>query len=264
MKLDEIFDEIAQQMQSDFEKVRKATDHPGLKGNVVEESFRTFLRNYLPQSLDISTGILVDPEGRTSKQLDIIISDAAKTPIFYKSGDMRVIPIECTYSVIEVKTFLDVKELDRTFENMKSVRELKKKAYFAPSPFLPRYTYYGQQWEIWPVNYFIFAANSIELPRLADHIYERHQAEQLPEWSRIDTVCVLNKGVIANSVVNDGKVGSFNALPYPTSHMIACPTSRSLLLFYSLISHLLHQAKLPDFRITDYTNQLNYWPVTKT
>src|SRR5437763_936837 len=130
MKLDEIFDEIAQQMQSDFEKVRKAIDHPGLKGNVVEETFRTFLRNYLPQSLDVSTGILVDAEGRTSKQLDIIISDALKTPIFYKSGDMRVIPFECAYSVIEIKTFLDSKEVERAFENMKSVRALKKKAYF--------------------------------------------------------------------------------------------------------------------------------------
>src|SRR5215471_872008 len=91
MNLDEIFDEIAQQMQSDFEKDRKTTNHPGLKGNAVEESCRTFLRDYLPQFLNISTGILVDTEGETSKQLHVIISDAAKTPLFYKSGNMRVI-----------------------------------------------------------------------------------------------------------------------------------------------------------------------------
>lgn len=263
MKLDEIFDEIAQQMRSDFEKVRRATDHPGLRGNVVEESFRSFLRNYLPQSLDISTGILVDADGGVSKQLDIIISDAAKTPIFYKSGEMRVIPVECAYSVIEVKTFLDQRELDRTFENMKSVRSLKKKAYFKPETYSPFFTFYGQKWEIWPINYFVFAANSVGLENLADLIYEKHQSAQLPEWSRIDTVCVLNKGVIANAEVKERVAGPLNALPYSTSHLVAFPTSRALLLFYTLISHILHQARLPVFRITDYTNQLSYWPENK-
>jgi len=262
VKLDEIFDEIAHQMRSDFEKVRKATDHPGLKGNVVEESFRSFLRNYLPQSLDISTGILVDADGRVSKQLDIIISDAAKTPIFYKSGEMRVIPVECAYSVIEVKTFLDQKELDRIFNNMKSVRSLKKKAYFTPQPFTPLFTFYGQSWEIWPINYFVFAADSIGLVSLVDLIYDRHQSEQLPEWSRIDTVCVLNKGVIANAEVKE-EVGPLKALSYPTSQLVALSTSRALLLFYTLISQILHQARLPVFRITDYTNQLSIWPENK-
>src|SRR2546425_386352 len=107
MNLHEIFDNVARRMRADFEEAHVAMNHPGLKGNAVEESFRQFLRDYLPKALDISTGILVDSEGNQSRQLDVIISDAAKTPIFYRSGETRIIPIECAYSVIEVKSFLD-------------------------------------------------------------------------------------------------------------------------------------------------------------
>jgi hypothetical protein len=189
-KLDEIFDEIARQMQSDFQKASKATKHPGLRGNAVEIAFRKFLCEYLPASLDISTGIIVDSEGNSSQQLDVIISDAAKTPTFYKDENTRVIPIECAYTVIEVKKYLNSNELDDSLQKMKSVRSLKKRAYFHPmSMSMPSVNLYGQEWEIWPVNYFIFAANSILLENLTDILHEKHQAEQLPVWSRIDTVC---------------------------------------------------------------------------
>lgn len=132
MKIAEIFDEVAQQMRSDLKKARSAVQHPGLKGALFEETFRTFLRHYLPKSLDISSGVLVDANGNDSRQIDVIISDAAKTPIFYKSGEVRVIPIECAYAAIEVKAYLDSTELGRVFENMKSVRHLEKKAYYKP------------------------------------------------------------------------------------------------------------------------------------
>jgi len=127
-----IFDQVAQKMRADFEEAREALKHPGLKGTAFEETFRSFLRDYLPQSLDISTGTLVDAHGGVSRQLDVIISDSAKTPIFYRSGDIRVIPVECAYAVIEVKAYLDANELNRkggVFQNMESVRNLKKTAY---------------------------------------------------------------------------------------------------------------------------------------
>lgn len=91
-----IFDEVAEQMRSDLRIARVALQHPGLKGASFETTFRRFLRQYLPKNLDVSTGVLVDARGNpASRQMDVIISDAAKTPIFYLSGDIRVVPIEC-------------------------------------------------------------------------------------------------------------------------------------------------------------------------
>lgn len=255
MKIAEIFDEVAQQMWSDFNRARSAVQHPGLKGASFEEVFRTFLRQYLPKSLDISFGVLVDANGNDSRQIDVIISDAAKTPIFYKSGDVRVIPVECAYTAIEVKACLNSSELDSVFENMRSVRRLEKKAYFKSTGVIKyRDKLYGKEWEIWPVNYFVFVFDSVGLESLASYIDQTHKAEHLPEWSRIDMVCVLDKGVILNRLSN----GQFSALPEPGSELHSQNTSRALLLFYTLISVYLNQARLPNFRFTDYLGQLSF------
>lgn len=255
MNIAEIFDEVAKQMRSDFEKARKAVRHPGLKGASFEETLRTFLRDYLPRSLDISTGELVDAHGNVSRQLDIIISDSAKTPIFYRSGDIRVIPVECAYAVIEVKAYLDANELDRIFQNMESVRSLRKTAYFKPTgDVIYSDNLYGMEWEIWPINYYVFAYDSIDLMTLAEHIHERHQTKKLPEHSRIDTVCVLDKGVICNQHAD----GKFDALPEPGSKLNVCKTAHSLLLFYALTSRYFNQARLPNFRFTNYLGRMRF------
>lgn len=94
----DIFDQVAEKMRSDLAQSRSALQHPSLKGSSFEEVFRAFLREYLPKTLDVSSGVAVDSEGRSTRQLDMIVSDAAKTPIFYRSADTRVVPIEGVYS----------------------------------------------------------------------------------------------------------------------------------------------------------------------
>jgi len=143
----DIFDQVAEKMRSDLAQSRSALQHPSLKGSSFEEVFRAFLREYLPKTLDVSSGVAVDSEGRSTRQLDMIVSDTAKTPIFYRSADTRVVPIEGVYSVIEVKANLNRQELERTFENMKSVRALRNTAYVPQTgAVIYTRTMYGQEW----------------------------------------------------------------------------------------------------------------------
>jgi hypothetical protein len=65
-------------------------EHPGEKGSFFEEIVREFLKMYSPKSLDISTGFIIDSNDNESKQMDIIISDATKTPIFFQNTSVRV------------------------------------------------------------------------------------------------------------------------------------------------------------------------------
>lgn len=255
MNIVEIFDQVAEKMRSDLAEARSALQHPGLKGSSFEEIFRHFLRNYLPATLDISTGIIVDSSGRSSRQIDVIISDAAKTPIFYRSGDTRVVPIEGVYSIIEVKATLTAQELRKAFENMKSVRALQKTAYLAESgPIVSTKIMYGRSWDIWPTNYFVFAFDSDPLDNLSSILANWYTRDSLPEWSRIDTTCVLNRGVI----LNQSKKGEFDALPTPGSIVGHYETERALLLFYALISRYIFQAEIPPFRFTDYLGKLEF------
>jgi hypothetical protein len=255
MDLVQLFDSVATRMRADLEATRASLSHPGLKGGAFEDSFRRFLRDYMPAALDVSTGVLVDADGRQSRQLDVIISDAAKTPIFYASGDLRVIPVECAYMVIEVKARLDPGDLEGCFQNMLSVRRLVKSAYLPESNLIIRKVRaYGGQHPIWPVNYFVFAYDSVPLMTVAESIRERTLAEGLPLTSRLDTVCVLNQGVICNRLAD----GTFSALPEPGSSWQVCRTSKSLLLFYALLSNYFNQAQLPNFRFKDYLGKLEF------
>jgi hypothetical protein len=253
MTIDELFDEVASQMRSDLSKARSALDHPGLKGSAFEDRFREFLRRYLPDSLDISTGVAVDAEGNMSRQLDVIISDAMHTPIFFRSGNTRVVPIECVYSVIEVKANLDSEELDRCFTNMESVRSLSKKAYVENEGVIQeKIEVYGQKWDIWPTNYFIFAFDSVNLRPLAEKLSKLNDGRDL--HSRIDSICSLEKGVITNR----GTDGQFDALPTPGSQYFICETEKALLLFYALASRYFFQAKMPRFNFVEYLGTMEF------
>jgi hypothetical protein len=163
-------------MRTDFDEIRNTIRHPGEKGRSFENIVRAFLEKYLPKSLDISTGFIIDSNGNQSKQMDIIISDATKTPIFFQDESMRVLPVECVYSVIEVKALLTSEELQKVFDNMKSVRRLEKKAFVLAPPYDQfSVKLYDKIWPIWPINYFLFAIESIDIKNIASTMEKNMQ-----------------------------------------------------------------------------------------
>ncbi|MEP0824298.1 MAG: hypothetical protein HRF40_02320, partial [Nitrososphaera sp.] len=261
MKLEEIFDNISNNMRSDFERARNAIgSNSGVKGDANEGTFRTFLREYLPPSFDIFTGIIVDSLGNQSKQLDIIIADTNKTPIFYKNENVRIVPIESVYAVIEIKAKLDLDELENCQENMKSVKSLKKLSFvIEPSPIEYKVNMYGKLFDIWPVNYYVFAYDSIKLPTLTHVMADTYTVNRTPIEKRIDTICVLDKGVITNQLRN----GALSVTGEPPARIVSTITKRALLLFYSLITSNLFHAELPKLDLNQYIKKVNLGDVKK-
>lgn len=253
MDFERLFEEISKQMRSDFAKAQESLNHPGLKGEANEESVRKFLGQYLPKTLDISSGTLVDSDGGHSRQLDVVISDAAKTPIFFQSGQVRVIPVECAYAVVEIKAYLDSGELERAFQNMQSVKALSKIAFIKPRGAVAyTHTLYGKEWDYWPTHYFIFAYDSPRLKSVRTSLVQLQDSEEIHK--RIDSICVLDKGVILNM----SPEGMFSALPSPGSTIMASETTRPLLLFYTLISIMLNQACMGYFNLTPYLQKMRF------
>ena len=244
-------------MENKFYEIRDVICHRLEKGRLVEEVFRKFLEDCFPKSLKISTGFIFDSDEKMSKQLDVIISDAANTPIFfYQDRTTQIVPVECVYAVIEVKTMLDGGELEKAFQNMKSVRTLEKKAYV---PNVPPYDnisvdMYGEYFDIRPINYFVFSIDSIELQKLKCIMKEKYDNETLPPKKRIDTTCVLKKGVICNEYPNK----EIGALTTEDSVIFTCYTTKALLLFYTLITSSLFQARMPPFRLHEYIQKIHF------
>lgn len=260
MDFDKEFEKMAKEMASNFVRAQRLSRHPGLKGDSAESIVRTFLSEYLPKNLEISTGQIYDTNKGLSNQLDIIIHDKDRTPIFYLDQEKRIklIPVECVYSVIEVKSKLDKRELLKRgsgiFDNMLSVRKLVKKAFFPDGDITHPIKNYGQEWIDWPINYFVFAFDSVSLDILAGHINTYHNDNDLPPEKRIDSICVINKGLLLN-MTSDGKI---SACPDSKSPIIPYSTQKELLLFYTLIGHFLFQTHMRKFRFKDYLGSMSF------
>jgi hypothetical protein len=217
------------------------------------------LGKYLPKFLGISRGFIVDSEGKESKQLDIIIFDANKAPIFFQNESIRVIPIECVYAIIEMKSFLRVSDIEAIFKNMMSVRQLEKKAYIRSTEnpkntIVTGHYLYDREWEIWPVHYFVFALDSVKLENIVLALTNKIQNNNLQPWTRIDTVGVLSKGIICNQRSNR----TIDSLPSNESTIVSIKTKKALLLFYILISTNLLQAEIPPLKLNDYVEQVQW------
>jgi hypothetical protein len=250
MNFQELFKSIEKQLKADLDKVRASISHASSKGIANEQTVKKFFKDKLPQNLDISSGFLIDCDKNVSKQLDIVIHDAAKTPILYQSEDIRVVPIECAYAVIEVKTNLTLSELDLCAENMRSVKTMIKKAFYSEGAVVTPTLAYGKEYRDWPLMYFIFAFDAAPLTSIAHKLTTMHMNSDIDK--RIDCIYTLQHGVLANM-----GTGGMSALPYPESKLISVQND-ALLLFYTLISHYFNQTYMRKFRFIDYVNSMKW------
>jgi hypothetical protein len=98
-------------MRAKFDKSAEI-EHRGEKGTVREKIVvAEFLQDYLPGTVEVTgSSEIIDVNGARSPQNDIVIFDPSAPPL-YRESDFRIIPSECVYGVIEVKSNLDNAEL---------------------------------------------------------------------------------------------------------------------------------------------------------
>ncbi|MGE1126321.1 DUF6602 domain-containing protein [Bacillus wiedmannii] len=165
----------ARNLMNDF-KASKAIHHNGLKGDIRENTIITnFLKKYLPQKYNISSGIIVNSDSKQSKQQDIIIYDAFHCPLLHNEENTKIIPIENVYSTIEVKSTLTKSELKKCIKNIESVKALDT-SYTSPSGFV-----------------FAYQADS-SIENVCKNLIDLN-AETNPKH-RINAMCILDKGII--------------------------------------------------------------------
>jgi hypothetical protein len=255
MDFETLFGGISKKMLIDFENIRKIIEKkPTVTGGILENTLRGFLTDYFPRSLGITSGFIVDVNGNETKQLDVIIYDSLKTPIFINSENIRVVPVECVYAVLEVKSLINTSELNKIFENMKSVKSLQKTAYaplYQDTPIT--WNLYGTDEPIWPINYYVFAFDSMDLKSIRNKIEQFHIDNLLPVSKRIDGVCVLKKGIICN-YDKDNKI---TFLPNNETHIGEFASEKALLAFYILLSNLF-PAGMPNFVALNYLRKIPF------
>jgi hypothetical protein len=237
VKLADLVDNTAQIMRLDLARIRLATRHAGLKGTGAEEILAQFLRTRLPSSLGVTTGHVVDANGQLSRQADVIIYDALRTPVLFQSAldGWDVVPAEGVLAVVEVKMHLRAADLPSIAANCKSVMDLDREAYIGTPA--PRFSAHGRSWPELPIYYSLFAFES-------DATYAASLNGLLKDCEvhkRIGSVCYLDRGVNLHADMTGG-VGAFSALPTPLATLFDVPTTNALLVWFTSLSTVLFQA----------------------
>lgn len=128
-----LFQGLQNQMITQLSTNREFITHPGSKGDALENAWIEWLQKYLPNRYNVDKAIVIDSNGNTSHQMDIVIYDNWYTPFIFSQNGFHYIPAEGVYAVFEVKPDIkgNVEEksyIEYAAEKIESVRILKRKA----------------------------------------------------------------------------------------------------------------------------------------
>jgi len=127
--LKSLFGGLQSQMNATLSTNRDFINHPGSKGDSLENAWIEWLRKYLPNRYSVDKAIVIDHEGNTSHQIDVVIYDNWFTPFIFSQNGFHYIPAEGVYAVFEVKPDIgdssDGKtNIEYAGEKIESVRKL--------------------------------------------------------------------------------------------------------------------------------------------
>ncbi|MCD4652691.1 hypothetical protein K8T06_02015 [bacterium] len=113
-------------LKTQLEMSSASITHNGTMGDVNEKHFIEIIKRYLPDRYAVDTGIVIDSNGKTSDQIDVIVYDNQYTPTLLDQQNHRFIPAESIYAVFEVKPHIDKVYLDYAGKKAESVRGLRR------------------------------------------------------------------------------------------------------------------------------------------
>lgn len=131
VELKQLFEGLQNQMISQLSTNRKFINHPGSKGDALENAWIEWLQKYLPNRYSVEKAIVIDSEGNTSHQIDIVIYDNWFTPFIFSQNGFHYIPAEGVYAIFEVKPDIQGSAdgenyIEYACEKIESVRVLKR------------------------------------------------------------------------------------------------------------------------------------------
>lgn len=185
--MSQLFKGMQSKMSATLELGRAGIVHNGEMGEAAEESWRKWLRTYLPGRYEVDKAIVVDCDGNTSDQIDIVIYDRQYSYFVFKHEQVKYVPAESVYAVIEVKQDLTKAHLDYAGGKAESVRKLKRTSVeipFAAGKYRPK-----------PLHDIIAGIITLE-STWSDPLGEtlRKNLRKLEAEKRIDIGCALRNG----------------------------------------------------------------------
>jgi hypothetical protein len=164
--------------------------HPTPKGETSELDWVTMLAKHLPARYQASRAFVVDADGRSSEQIDLVIYDRQYCPFFFTRHGHHYIPAESVYAVFEIKQTLHREHIRQAGAKAASVRQLRRTS--APIPYAAG-TY--QPRPLFEIVAGILALDSDWSPALGEPLAAA--LGDLPTEGRLQLGCCLQHGSFA-------------------------------------------------------------------
>lgn len=155
-----LFEDTAENMLRFFEGSDTQVRHQGEKGGIRQERVRAFLEKHLPSRYGVTSGHIIDRQGGTSLQEDIVLFDQLDCPAVRVDERNQVLPCETVYGAIEVKSLLSPGKVRECMEHTHRLRQLDRG-------------------ELGPLECFVFAYDSYDARRLPPPVWARDKFQEV-------------------------------------------------------------------------------------
>jgi hypothetical protein len=120
------YDGVTQRLQIEIDYLNRLIGHMGERGRANENLLINLIVKFLPKKYSIGSGIIIDKNGNSSKQIDIIVYDSHFHPELFSQGAAAALyPVDVVYMTIEVKSTMTKDDMEKSIENVASVKRLK-------------------------------------------------------------------------------------------------------------------------------------------
>jgi hypothetical protein len=190
LNVSEVLRSYSRDLLHDFKEGARALAFAFERGEARENAVREFLRARLPGRYGVGEGIVIDAKGGQSKQCDVVIYDAERTPKFGTRAARTIWPFEFVYAVAEVKSILGRKQLEEAVANISAFKSLARK---------PNNLVGGRGFKTYTgvTNgpYGILIAHDVDAEVAPDSHGFQDIVDSVPQEQRIDTICVISDWV---------------------------------------------------------------------
>lgn len=114
-------EDVVKMLKSNFTELERHTRHllnmkvfhHSTDGSNREDIYADVLREFISDKYEIAQNVfIIDSNGKISKEVDIAIYEKTYIPYIFKKGNLKVLPIEGVFAVVQAKS--DIKYTDKT------------------------------------------------------------------------------------------------------------------------------------------------------
>jgi len=175
--IEEYWRGVLQRLEAEVAVFAKLVTHQGERGRENEAALARVLEAFVPRRYGIGSGLLIDTEGRYSRQTDLVVFEQSDEPAILAQTTQLLFPVENALAAIEVKTTLRNDDIEDCHTKQLSVRQLVPRREHSDGTSHPLFV--------------VLAYTAAASPQTVATTFAEGSADGLP-----DLVCVLSQGLL--------------------------------------------------------------------